>query len=96
MSRHHRALDRRRWAHVRRLVLDRDGWRCQSKGCGKAGRLEVHHVRPLEAGGEAYDLAGLITYCRPCHFAATAAALAEKLPGDVRAWRRLLEERMGA
>ena len=45
MSRAHRRLDRRRWDHVRRVALDRDGWRCQC--CGQAGRLKVHHVVPL-------------------------------------------------
>ena len=31
--------------------LERAGWRCER--CGKAGRLEVHHVRPLHKGGAA-------------------------------------------
>ena len=43
---------RRQWARVRLAVLDRDSWRCQK--CGKAGRLEVDHIKPLEDGGAVY------------------------------------------
>ena len=58
-------MPRRRWGVVRRKALDRDLWRCQ--GCGKAGRLEVHHVTPLEAGGSEFDLDNLTTLCIGCH-----------------------------
>ena len=34
-----------RWERVRRQILDAAGWRCES--CGKAGAMEVHHVKPL-------------------------------------------------
>ena len=66
MSDFHKDLDQKRWRVVRRWVLDRDGWRC---GCGRAGRLEVHHVVKLADGGAKYDPSNLITRCRPCHFA---------------------------
>ena len=33
------------WFRLRRFVFDRDGWRCRQ--CGKAGRLEAHHVVPV-------------------------------------------------
>ena len=66
---------------MRRLVLDRDGWRCSS--CGRAGRLECHHKKALADGGAPYDLDNLETKCRRCHFALTADALAEKLPQAV-------------
>ena len=59
MSSSKRKAAGRRWAMVRRLALDRDGWRCQNPGCGKAGRLEVDHVRPLQHGGELFDLGNL-------------------------------------
>ena len=91
MSRRHRSLDARRWALVRRLVFDRDGWRCRA--CNRAGRLEVHHRVALEDGGEPYALGNLCALCRPCHFAATAAAQAEKLPAEVRAWREWIYTR---
>lgn len=54
-----------RWRRVRRIVLDRDGWRCRK--CGKAGRLEVDHIVPLEAGGEPFELDNLRALCRDCH-----------------------------
>ena len=29
--------------------------------------LEVHHIRPLAADGDAYDASNLRALCRPCH-----------------------------
>ena len=88
MSRNHRALDRRRWSAVRLAVFTRDNYRCVR--CGRAGRLECHHRKPLEAGGAAWDPANLETLCRRCHFAATEAARVSKLPAEVRAWRQYI------
>ncbi|MDE2901758.1 MAG: HNH endonuclease signature motif containing protein, partial [Chloroflexota bacterium] len=65
----HRKLNRKRWGVVRRLVLIRDGYKCRS--CGRMGRLEVDHVRPLNKGGDAWDLGNLQTLCRGCHIAKT-------------------------
>ena len=58
-------LNRRRWEYVRKLALDRDGWRCCL--CGKSGMLEVDHIKPLKQGGAAYELENLQTLCRSCH-----------------------------
>ena len=69
----------RRWASVRAYVLDRDGWRC--RGCGRPGRLEVHHVAPLADGGDAYDAGNLETRCLSCHFAEH-----KRPPADKAAW----------
>ena len=55
------------WAHVRRAVLERDAWKCRQ--CGRRGRLEVHHIASLAAGGAAYDLDNCRALCRGCHFA---------------------------
>ena len=52
------------WERIRRAVLDRDGWRCTE--CGKAGRLEVHHLVALRDGGN-NDLANLAPVCIACH-----------------------------
>ena len=93
MGRAHFRLDRRRWAHVRRVVLDRDRYRCQS--CGVAGRLEVDHIIPLADGGARWDLSNLQTLCRsPCHFAKTAAENRTRRPVSpaVERWRELVEE----
>ena len=56
----------RAWTKTRQLVLERDGYRCQK--CGKAGRLEVHHVVELSQGGN-NEQGNLTTYCRSCHIA---------------------------
>ena len=67
MSRHHRYSGMAKgaaWERVRRQALDRDGHRCQK--CGRAGRLEVHHVLELAHGGT-NDMNNLNTLCRACH-----------------------------
>lgn len=65
MSKRHAALNRRLWERARRLCFERDGYRCCK--CGLPGRLECHHVAPLESGGTPYDLVNLETVCTPCH-----------------------------
>ena len=67
MSRFHRRITSREWGALRRKVLDRDGWRCQT--CGRAGLLECHHVKPLLEGGD-NDLGNLLALCRDCHIRA--------------------------
>jgi 5-methylcytosine-specific restriction endonuclease McrA len=57
--------DSRRWQQVRESAKRRDGYRCRR--CGRGDRLEVHHVTPIEQGGNAYSLDNLITLCSPCH-----------------------------
>ena len=53
------------WRVARLKALDRDGWACRA--CGKRGRLEVDHVKPLEDGGDMYGLGNLQALCRGCH-----------------------------
>ena len=67
MSRFHHSAERRIPPHLRRRILDRDGRRCRD--CGKAGRLEVHHVVHLANGG-GNDESNLRTLCRDCHIRA--------------------------
>ena len=55
------------WEKIRLTALNRDQWRCRE--CGKAGRLEVHHVIRLKDGGT-NDLSNLLTLCVGCHLAA--------------------------
>ena len=64
MSRHHAATSNRVWEGIRRRVFARDGHRCRD--CGKAGRLEAHHVVELQHGGT-NAIVNLRTLCRPCH-----------------------------
>ena len=56
------------WEVIRQEVLDRDNWRCQNPECGKAGQMEVHHLRAVKDGGSDAQT-NLITYCRDCHIA---------------------------
>ncbi len=65
MSRHHR-LNQAGWNRVRLVVLARDKRRCRK--CGKAGKLEVHHIVPLAAGGS-NELSNLESRCITCHIA---------------------------
>ena len=89
-SRLHAELDRRQWAHVRRQVLDRDGWRCRACGC--FGN-EADHVRPLHKGGDPYALANLQTLCRACHIEKTREER-ERPPDPERdAWRAFVATR---
>ena len=92
MSRHHRApgFGSRRWARVRRLVLDAAGWRCKS--CGRAGRLEVDHLTPISRGGDPFAIDNLQALCRCCHVAKTIAENRKPLAPEVLAWKRLVDE----
>ena len=74
---------RRAWDRVRRVVLDRDGWRCQR--CGSVGRLEVHHA---DGDPSHADPARLVTLCRGCHIAVHARALT---PAEA-AWEAMVRE----
>ena len=87
-SRHHAALNPRRWAAARRACFDRDGWRCSR--CGGAGALECHHVVELRDGGELYALENLSTLCRACHISEHRR---EPNPGELE-WRALVNELM--
>jgi 5-methylcytosine-specific restriction endonuclease McrA len=55
----------RRWKRARAAARRRDGNRCQS--CGAGARLEIHHILPLEQGGDPYALSNLVTLCASCH-----------------------------
>ena len=90
-------IDRRRWARLRREVLDRDSWKCVQ--CGRRGRLEVDHVIPMRWGGAVYELSNLQTLCRaPCHFEKSAAETRkdnkDSEPAGAADWRALIAERM--
>ena len=58
----------RPWRQTRLKVLNRDGYRCIE--CGKAGRLEVHHIQPMYKYPDIdpLDIDNLQALCRNCHF----------------------------
>ena len=41
------------------------GWKCVR--CGRPGRLELHHVKPVESGGAVYEPSNVEVLCRTCH-----------------------------
>jgi 5-methylcytosine-specific restriction endonuclease McrA len=57
-------LDRDSHRQLRRSVLQRDQWRCQS--CGATAGLEVHHMTSRGRLGDNVE-ENLITLCRRCH-----------------------------
>lgn len=59
-----RKTNSREWSIIRRGVLERNGYRC--KHCGKAARLEVDHVKPVNRGGTD-EPGNLQALCRGCH-----------------------------
>ena len=92
MSDNHIRLRARRWGVLRRMVFERDGWRCVV--CGRAGRLECDHITPMqrEPGQDPYDMNGLQSLCRSCHLEKTAGENRRELTPDELAWRELVAE----
>ena len=90
MRNHPAVQDPRRWRRLRRRILDRDGWRCRV--CGKAGRLEVDHVKPVKDDGEWWAEDNLQAICRPDHFIKTARENARPVSPEAQAWRDLVAE----
>ena len=78
----------RRWKVLRRAVFVRDSWRCVL--CGRAGRLECDHIKPVSCGGAKFDPANLRALCRGCHIRVTAKQN-RRPPPERAAWDRLVE-----
>lgn len=53
------------WIQVRKRVLARDGFRCQS--CDSKKTLHVHHLTYKNHGQEHEHLEDLVTLCARCH-----------------------------
>jgi 5-methylcytosine-specific restriction endonuclease McrA len=57
-------LDPESYEQLRRELLRRDGWRCQS--CGSAENLQIHHKEfRSRCGNDSEE--NLITLCADCH-----------------------------
>ena len=82
------------WRRLRRVILRRDGYRCQK--CGKAGRLECDHVIPVHKGGAFWEPSNLQALCRPCHFAKSARENSRRkhalMPAHRQEWRDFVAE----
>ena len=86
-------IDRKRWKSVRLSILDRDNWQCVC--CGKSGRMEVDHIKPLEDGGEKYNPSNLQTLARGCHIEKTRGERIRKTARpEVIAWREFINKRL--
>ena len=85
------ALHTYRWKMLRLWILRRDGYRCQS--CGRPGRLEVDHIKPVNLRGDVWNPENLQTLCRTCHIRKTSDEATErnKPPPEVAAWQLLTE-----
>lgn len=62
----------RRWKRLRLRAFEERAWRCVK--CGKAGRLEAHHVVPIADGGAPMRLTNIVPLCRGCHIKEHAGA----------------------
>lgn len=51
---------------VRRAVLDRDNYQCQSCGTSGENRLQLHHLEHRSQGGRHVE-DNLVTLCAKCH-----------------------------
>ena len=57
------------WPRFRRMILDRDGWRCRD--CGKPGKLEVSHIIAVYLRPDLeLDPDNCRVRCRGCHLVA--------------------------
>ena len=84
----------RRWQVLRMAILERDGFRCRH--CGKHGRLEIDHVRPVRTHPElSYDPANLQALCGPCHTRKTRIECGHPAPvqsPERNAWAKAVAE----
>lgn len=92
-SKHHAALNPRKWELTRKATFERDGYRCRQ--CGHPGRLECHHIIPLEAGGEPYNLSNTLTLCRTCHVNHHRRDRRKPETPEQAAWQQLVDELAG-
>lgn len=83
-----------RWDVVRFEAKRRDGFKCVD--CGKRGRLEVHHVKPVRTHPQlAFELSNVKTLCVACHARVTRLENGwhEQFADPKRAaWRALIDE----
>ena len=49
---------------IRRRIVNERGNKCEV--CGESGKVNMHHIKPLSAGGDNSD-GNLILLCKTCH-----------------------------
>ena len=90
MSRHHQSMPSRQWARVRRLALERAGYR--SELSGRAGVLEVDHIVPVSQGGAPFDLDNLQVLTRAEHIVKSRRERGARPSPARERWDRLIAE----
>jgi 5-methylcytosine-specific restriction endonuclease McrA len=86
-----------RWQAARAAALARDEYRCtaeEAEGhrCAETARLNVHHVHPVDEGGEAYELTNLVTLCPSHHTKLHWLVRENDLERDLARWRSRLTQ----
>ena len=93
MSKHHdrHKLRGAKYERFRRAMLERAKFRCEC--CGKAGKLELHHIRRLEDGGDPWDPKNCQILTRDCHLAVTRKENEQRnpIPPEVQAWNDFIK-----
>ena len=78
-----RPYDDPRWKKMRKLVLERDGYRCQlqcSPKC-KGDATEVDHIVSVSDGGAWLDPANLVAACKSCNISKRNSEVAARARG---------------
>jgi 5-methylcytosine-specific restriction endonuclease McrA len=44
-----------KWREFHAEIMNRDEYTCKVPGCGEKSNLTVHHIVPIEHGGQCYD-----------------------------------------
>ena len=91
--RHSKAVIKsRRWVGIRKEALRRDGYRCVQ--CGKHGRLEVDHIKPVRTHPElSFALDNLQCLCKSCHMHKTRIECGyAPISPERREWRNFLTQ----
>ena len=82
-------LQTARWRRLRRQILARDGWECQS--CSKLlGMAQVDHIKPVFQGGAAFDPTNLQVLCVSCHAEKTKIDLGRLPDPEKESWLKYL------
>ena len=93
MSKHHtkHGLKGGRYERFRRAMMERARYRCEC--CGKAGKLELHHIHRLEDGGDPWAPANCQILTRECHLAVTRTENEQKnpKPAGFQAWQNFIK-----
>ena len=85
-----RVTSTKRWKVLRMQILERDHFRC--KECGKGGRLEVDHIKPVRSHLElAYSPDNLQALCPSCHTKKTRIECGHPPPRNCQQWQEAVE-----